>query len=262
MKNVTKYVGILMTVVMMICMFPTMDTVNATTKKTLKVSMEVRSKNHSCVVKTLKAKQKGYVVVKYGGKTVKSKITYKSNNKKIATVSKKGVVTAKKAGKCTITVKYKGKVKKLKITVKGAAGDTSNKTDKDKDKTTEDKKHVHNWIAYYYTKKVQRVGVHRCNCGYMLILVPEDLLELGYKISEYFKTKGLEIPVEIMGTDSGLEDQHTRNHILNREPSNYWTLIAYEIVKYVGGYECDCGADKDPVGDEPEIDTGEYVIDW
>ncbi len=46
------------------------------------------------------------------------KITYKSGNKKVATVSKKGVITGKSAGKTTIRVKANGVTKKFKITVK------------------------------------------------------------------------------------------------------------------------------------------------
>lgn len=49
----------------------------------------------------------------------KAKITYKSSNKKIATVTSKGVVTGKKAGKAVITVKGNGKTVKVKVTVKG-----------------------------------------------------------------------------------------------------------------------------------------------
>lgn len=60
------------------------------------------------------------------GKTVKikatatpaTKITYKTSNKKIATVNAKGVVTGKKAGKATISVKANGKTVKVKVTVK------------------------------------------------------------------------------------------------------------------------------------------------
>ena len=48
-----------------------------------------------------------------GGK----KVTWKSSNKKVATVSKKGVVKARKAGKTTITAKVKGKTLKCKIKV-------------------------------------------------------------------------------------------------------------------------------------------------
>lgn len=59
------------------------------------------------------------------GKTAKltvkgsiGKVTYKSSNTKIATVSSKGVIKAKKAGKVTITVKSNGIALKCKVTVK------------------------------------------------------------------------------------------------------------------------------------------------
>lgn len=61
----------------------------------------------------------------YKGKTYKLKLAYNkgkikwtSSNKKIATVSSKGKVTAKKPGKCVITAKYLGKKYTCKITVK------------------------------------------------------------------------------------------------------------------------------------------------
>lgn len=50
--------------------------------------------------------------------TGKGKITWKSSNKKIATVSKKGVVTAKKAGTATITATCNGKKATCKVKVK------------------------------------------------------------------------------------------------------------------------------------------------
>ena len=54
----------------------------------------------------------------------KAKIAYTTKNKKVATVSKKGVVTAKKTGKTEIRVKFtynkKSVVKKCKVTVKKA----------------------------------------------------------------------------------------------------------------------------------------------
>ena len=48
--------------------------------------------------------------------TSKQKLRYSSNKKKVATVSSKGVIKAKKAGKATITVKSGSK--KVKVTVK------------------------------------------------------------------------------------------------------------------------------------------------
>ena len=74
---------------------------------------------------TLKASSKKV----YAGKTVKinakatkgAKLSYKTSNKKIATVSRRGVVTGKKAGKVKITItakKAKYKTTKKTVTVK------------------------------------------------------------------------------------------------------------------------------------------------
>ncbi len=46
------------------------------------------------------------------------KVTYTTSNKKVATVTAKGVITAKKKGTATITVKSGSKSKKIKIKVK------------------------------------------------------------------------------------------------------------------------------------------------
>lgn len=46
------------------------------------------------------------------------KVKYTSSNKKVATVTAKGVITAKKKGSATITVKSGSKSKKIKVTVK------------------------------------------------------------------------------------------------------------------------------------------------
>ena len=46
------------------------------------------------------------------------KVTYKSSNKKIATVSKKGVIKGKKKGTATITIKSGKVTKKCKVKVK------------------------------------------------------------------------------------------------------------------------------------------------
>ena len=69
-----------------------------------------------------------YVLAKGGKVTLKAtispkkakkgnKVTWKSSNKKVATVSK-GTVKAKKAGKTTITAKVSGKTFKCSVTVK------------------------------------------------------------------------------------------------------------------------------------------------
>ena len=56
---------------------------------------------------------KSNIVLKVKGKKIK-KVTFKSSNKKVASVNKKGVVSAKSVGKTTIIVKVKLKNKKKK----------------------------------------------------------------------------------------------------------------------------------------------------
>ena len=58
------------------------------------------------------------VTLKLKNAPKKKKITWSSNKKKVASVSKKGVVTAKKAGKANITAKVSGKKYVCKVTVK------------------------------------------------------------------------------------------------------------------------------------------------
>ena len=99
-------------------------------KKAGKVNITVQVGNHKQVVKITVKKPtmkltKASAKLKKGKKvTIKvkaapvSKVTFKSSNKKVATVSSKGVVKAKKKGTATITVKCNGITKKFKVTVK------------------------------------------------------------------------------------------------------------------------------------------------
>lgn len=99
-------------------------------KKAGKVNITVRVGNYKQVVKITVKKPtmklvKSSAKLKKGKKvTIKvkaapvSKVTFKSSNKKVATVSSKGVVKAKKKGTVTITVKCNGITKKFKVTVK------------------------------------------------------------------------------------------------------------------------------------------------
>lgn len=62
--------------------------------------------------------------LKIKGLNGKKTVTWKSDNKKIASVNKKGVVTAKKKGNATITAKVKKKKFRCKVTVKKVSTST------------------------------------------------------------------------------------------------------------------------------------------
>ncbi|MDD6105869.1 MAG: penicillin-binding Tp47 domain C-containing protein [Ruminococcus sp.] len=99
-------------------------------KKAGKVNITVQVGNYKQVVKitvkkptmkltksSAKLKKDKKVTIKVKAAPV-SKVTFKSSNKKVAIVSSKGVVKAKKKGTATITVKCNGITKKFKVTVK------------------------------------------------------------------------------------------------------------------------------------------------
>ena len=88
----------------------------------------VKTKSVKVINKATGKKAAGKITMKRGKKlsfqttvapvTSKEKITYTSSNKKVAVVTSKGVVKAKKKGTATITVKSGSKSVKIKITVK------------------------------------------------------------------------------------------------------------------------------------------------
>ena len=86
-------------------------------KKTVKVSIAKLPASIKVVSNvSVKAKKSKTIKVKYSkGDGIKS---WTTNNKKIATVSKKGKVSGKKAGTAILTVKLKsGKTAKVTVTV-------------------------------------------------------------------------------------------------------------------------------------------------
>ncbi|MGN8888509.1 Ig-like domain-containing protein [Blautia sp. HCP28S3_G10] len=85
--------------------------------KTITVLNKATNKKVSRSI-TLKVKEKLTLASVVAPVTCNQKITYSSSNKKVATVTKKGVIKAKKKGKTTITVKAGKKTVKIKIKVK------------------------------------------------------------------------------------------------------------------------------------------------
>ena len=85
--------------------------------KSLKVVNVSTGKKVSLKV-SLKRKQTLKLATTVSPITSKEKVKYSSSNKKVASVSAKGVIKAKKKGKATITVKSGKKTYKIKVTVK------------------------------------------------------------------------------------------------------------------------------------------------
>lgn len=86
-------------------------------KETYKGTFKVKVKNPKLNQKTVSLKKGGTFTIKITGKAGTQ--TYSTSDKKVAKVSKKGKITAKKKGKATITVKTNKNVKlKVKVTVK------------------------------------------------------------------------------------------------------------------------------------------------
>ena len=114
MSSCKKRIAILMALVLMI------GGIQLTSTSSLAAKVKLNKKSISLQVgKTYKLKVKG----------TKKKAKWSSNKKKVATVSKKGVVKGKKAGKAKITAKVGKKKYVCKVTVKGkkTSGKTSTK---------------------------------------------------------------------------------------------------------------------------------------
>lgn len=115
---------------------PPVTATAATAKKTVNVT-----KKNKKFKKTIYVGDKLKLKVKNGKKTVSyKKLKFKSANKKIATVSKKGVIKAKKAGKVVISVKLKKSKKKCRLTVTVKKKSAKKKATKKSAKKTTKKK--------------------------------------------------------------------------------------------------------------------------
>ena len=180
-----------------------------------KVEVKVNSpkKGYTLRKATLKlhTKKPVQLTVRQNGKNVTAKASYKSTNKRVLQVNRKGKVTVKAQGAATIIVKY-GKTKKA-LNVRVAK---------------------HNWKPCKKTVKVRK-GIVRCNCGAILP-------ELEKKDCDFCKKNNL------ICADYGYccckQRAHIRQHLFNDEKTNYWYAYEYQKVKYVDHYTCECGMTK------------------
>ena len=107
MKKTNKILTAIVMALTIVCFCQPISASAASAKPVVKATQTVISKGTTTKVK-----------VTYNKKNVTNKAKFKTSNKSVATVSKKGVVTGKKAGTAYITATYKGKTsKKVKITV-------------------------------------------------------------------------------------------------------------------------------------------------
>lgn len=86
-------------------------------KYTKKLTVKVKKPSFKLVKSSAKLKKGKKTTIRVKAAPV-SKVTYKTSNKKVATVNSKGVVTAKKKGTAKITVKCNGITRTFKVTVK------------------------------------------------------------------------------------------------------------------------------------------------
>lgn len=86
-------------------------------KYTKKLTVKVKKPSFKLVKSSVKLKKGNKTTIRVKAAPV-SKVTYKTSNKKVATVNSKGVVTAKKKGTAKITVKCNGITRTFKVTVK------------------------------------------------------------------------------------------------------------------------------------------------
>lgn len=136
LKKVTAVILTLAMVVTVISINPSETNAKVTIKSKKKVTLAVGKKS------TIKVKQKG--------------AKFKSSNKKVATVSKKGKITAKKPGTCKITVRVKKSSKKVTVKVVPAAvkvKTAKNLTDKGIQLKWTSVKGATGYNVYYSTKK-------------------------------------------------------------------------------------------------------------
>lgn len=119
---ITKTIGFMLVLAIIFTSIPVTQ-VQAASKPVIS-SSQVKIKKNACSVKKGK---KIKLTAKYSKKDITKKGTWKSSKKSVATISKAGVLTAKKAGTTYITVNYKGKTsKKLKVVVKANTSSNSN----------------------------------------------------------------------------------------------------------------------------------------
>ena len=119
--SATKPVFRILLTAMMVILALSITVSAAAIKKTVKMKKGTKTVSY-----TVTAGDTISLTIKNNGKKVPlAKAKVKSSRSSVASVSKKGVITAKKAGNAVITIKYAKKVVKVKVTVKAKPKNSS-----------------------------------------------------------------------------------------------------------------------------------------
>lgn len=214
-RNWLKGLVAILTLTMAVSMAAPMPAQAASKSLTVKVTAPKKGVKLYGTKLKLHTKKAVQLKVTYKGKTVTTKVKYKSTNPAVVSVTKKGRMAVKKNGNATVTIRYKGITKNLRVVVSG-----------------------HDWKAHKKTKMVWKL-VYHCNCGAIL---PPPEKKYCAKCAQYPR-------LAKQGLCVCKREAHLTNHILNNEPDNYWSGYELVKVKYIDFYHCDCGARK---AGEPE----------
>lgn len=214
-RNWLKGLVAILTLTMAVSMAAPMPAQAASKSLTVKVTAPKKGVKLYGTKLKLHTKKAVQLKVTYKGKTVTTKVKYKSTNPAVVSVTKKGRMAVKKNGNATLTIRYKGITKNLRVVVSG-----------------------HDWKTHKKTKMVWKL-VYHCNCGAIL---PPPEKKYCAKCAQYPR-------LAKQGLCVCKREAHLTNHILNNEPDNYWSGYELVKVKYIDFYHCDCGARK---AGEPE----------
>lgn len=226
-------------------------------------------------VKKLTAGKTSKIKVKVNPKKVAAKVTFKTSNKSIATVSRKGVVRAKRPGRVTITVKVKSKNKKIKrikikvipkkkASTKKKKKSTSKNTTAKKDTTKKDNTSGGNTNKDYDNENGEETPSYetaldkKTSADGVLTLSKSDLkydsfFEAYYLPTDFTKAKTIILPEGNYRFYDEDEIKENRTYVLNGQS------YIYSGIKYTSNQEVLNNLDCDQKGTENSLLTPKTV---
>ena len=211
-------------------------------------------------VKKLTVGKRSRIKVKVAPKKVAAKVTYKSSNKAIATVNRKGVVKAKRPGRVTITVKAKSKntkIKRIKIRVipkktstKKKKQTTSKNTTAKKNTTKKDNTSGGNTNKDYDNENGEETPSYetaldkKTSADGVLTLSKSDLtynsfFEAYYLPTDFTKAKTIILPEGTYMIYKEDEVKVNRTYVFNGKSSIYSGFRASSNQEVINNLDCD-----------------------